>query len=1234
MSDAVAQTGAVLHAGRFELIETLGQGAMGVVYRVRDRELGRDVALKSLDRVEPDHVYRLKREFRSAAEVLHPNLVRLHELFGDEGGCFFTMDIVEGRDLLAYVRDRLPSGASLDDAAAARLRQAFSGLVAGLGALHASGHIHRDVKPSNAIVDPATGHAVLMDFGLSVERSAGGGAEVGAFTGTFEYAAPEQAWGAEPTPAVDLYALGVTLFEVLTGELPFTGSLQEILLAKEQGRAPALDGRVPESLAALPALLARLLSPDPSRRPALSAVASVLAGEARLEAAGPARPAAGEVAPPFVGRTAELAILEGALERVGAGAPVVVEVVGEAGIGKSALVGEFVTRASTANALVLRGRCRRRESVAFRALDGIVDELSAHLLSLGAEERSRVVPDDGESLVRLFPVLARVPELVTTGPRRPVSAAEQRRRGFAAMRELLRRLSQERPVVLWIDDAQWGDGESVQLLRALLAPPAEPALLLVVSHRTEGEGALLDWLAQVVGDARSSAVVRLAALPAAECARLLEALAARGEPVDAVAAREMVREARGSPFFLGELMRLRGGSRAASGPIADLGTVVHERLAAAPDLGRRIVEMAAIAGHPLSLGAIRCLFDDTRSLRLLVDELCMRSLLRTFVRDAQEVFEPFHDCISDAIRGEVDEAVRRESHRRIARALLDSGEATPALLVGHYVAADDTAEALRQATDAAQRADEALAFEQAAELYGLAVELSPAEADRAELEWARAQALANAGDPSHAAEAFLSAAERLGRLPDEARRQAAAKGHAARQLLFAGKLAEGVRALNEAAGLLGIDVPDSPKKIARRALGLRLRYLLTRIPPPTRPAGTIDESELERLDILLGVSQGVIFLDAGLNDLLTLHYLFEAFRVGDVGHVCSAIAKEAGIEGAIGSGFWRRRADRMLDVAEALSRRADVLNRAHLAVIRGGNHWFGAEWRKCVECCETALELFEQRAGTEFETGTTWTFLLGGLAQLGDLNAVRERLEPLVRAARAATYDLITRNLYHTSEMVLVPLADDDPDEAMAACDRVMAPYLGRTFSSQHYHYLMAAIKIDLYRGDAAGAWKRISESWPLAEEAGLFAIEAIGIQLRMARATCAVAYLADAPSDAKRLAKIALGDARRIGRVRIPNAAPIAASIRGGVALTRGDRRSGIEALREALAGFETAEMALCAHATRLHLGRLGDGDASASEQWLRAQGGVRPDAFVRVLSPGFGATAPGGAPGSALEQ
>jgi len=666
-------------------------------------------------------------------------------------------------------------------------------------------------------------------------------------------------------------------------------------------------------------------------------------------------------------------------------------------------------------------------------------------------------------------------------------------------------------------------------------------------------------------------------------------------------------------------VRLRADPRVTSGPIADIAAVVHERLAVVSEEGRRIVETMAIAGHPLSLAAIHCLFDRVPSLRLLVDELCMRSLLRTFLRGAEEVFEPFHDCISDALRGDLDEDVRRESHRRIARALLASGDATPALLVGHYVAADDTEEALRHATDAARRADEALAFEQAAELYGLAVELHDDESARADLEWARAQALANAGDPSHAADAFLAAAERLRRLPGRARRQAAAKGNAARQLLFAGKLTEGVRALNDAAGLLGIDVPDSPQKIARRALWLRVRYLLTRLPPPTRPTESIDPDELERLDILLGVSQGVVFLDAGLNDLLTLHYLFEAFRVGDVGHVCSAIAKEAGIEGAIGSGFWRRRADRMLEVAETLSRQADILNRAHMAVIRGGNHWFGAEWRKCVECCETALELFEQRAGTEFETGTTYTFLLGGLAQLGDLNALRERLEPLVRAARAATYDLITRNLYHTSEMVLIPLADDDPDEAIAACDRVIAPYIGRPFSSQHYHYLMAALKIDLYRGDSAGAWRRISESWPRAKDAGLFAIEAIVVQLHMARAFGAVAHMADATPEAGRLARTALRDARRIGRIRIPNAAPIAASIRAGVALTRGDRRRGVDELHRAVAGFEAAEMTLAAHASRLHLGRLGALDAGPSERWLRDQGVVRPDRFARVLCPGF---------------
>src|SRR5262249_44414577 len=148
--DPAAQTGASL---RFTRSSLLGRGSLGCVYRARDRETGEEVAVKTLEGAGPEALYRLKQEVRAVASVRHPNLVRLHELFVGEADCFFTMELVEGDDFLAWLRgtEAGPAAGGID---LDRLRSATAQLIAGLSALHESGRLHRDVKPANVRVRP------------------------------------------------------------------------------------------------------------------------------------------------------------------------------------------------------------------------------------------------------------------------------------------------------------------------------------------------------------------------------------------------------------------------------------------------------------------------------------------------------------------------------------------------------------------------------------------------------------------------------------------------------------------------------------------------------------------------------------------------------------------------------------------------------------------------------------------------------------------------------------------------------------------------------------------------------------------------------------------------------------------------------------------------------------------------------------------------------------------------
>jgi formylglycine-generating enzyme required for sulfatase activity len=265
----------------YELVDELGRGGMGVVYRGRDPRLGREVAVKLLPgSASPgDGVERFLREGEALARVEHPNVVRVHTL-GEEGGqLYLVMDLVPGESLQA----RLERG-PLSPAQAAELVRK---LALAVQAAHDEQVIHRDLKPGNVILD-GRGEPCLLDFGLSKPLDTASLSQTGQLLGSPEYWAPEQVSG-DPDrigTATDVYGLGGLLHACLTGEPPFrVGSLVEAVVAAETGVPERPSSRVEGIPAALDAIVLRCLEKDPADRfPSAAALAEALeeaTGEAR-----------------------------------------------------------------------------------------------------------------------------------------------------------------------------------------------------------------------------------------------------------------------------------------------------------------------------------------------------------------------------------------------------------------------------------------------------------------------------------------------------------------------------------------------------------------------------------------------------------------------------------------------------------------------------------------------------------------------------------------------------------------------------------------------------------------------------------------------------------------------------------------------------------------------------------------------------------------------------------------
>ncbi|HZJ52015.1 MAG TPA: protein kinase [Actinomycetota bacterium] len=259
---------------RYRLEQRLAAGGMGTVYEATDERLNRRVAVKLLKEElvdDPRFVERFRREARAVAGLSHPNIASVFDFGADDGRDFIVMELIEGRDLAELLR----SGPLEPSRAAAIAAQSCDALAHA----HAAGIVHRDVKPGNIIVSD-NDRVKVTDFGIARAIGETTLTATGSVLGTAHYLAPEQASGESVGPAADQYAMGVVLFEMLTGKVPFSGTSPiGIAMRHVYDEIPAPSSIVPEVPATLDETTARATAKDPSERyPDISAMASALRG--------------------------------------------------------------------------------------------------------------------------------------------------------------------------------------------------------------------------------------------------------------------------------------------------------------------------------------------------------------------------------------------------------------------------------------------------------------------------------------------------------------------------------------------------------------------------------------------------------------------------------------------------------------------------------------------------------------------------------------------------------------------------------------------------------------------------------------------------------------------------------------------------------------------------------------------------------------------------------------------
>ena len=936
----------------YEILHELGRGGMGIVYRAFDRRRNETVALKMLRRPESTVLLRFKQEFHLLADITHPNLVGLYELNSDSHGWFFTMELVDGVDFLSFVRSQIDSreaptcpvltspvtrfhradlpstgvdGQSITHGAEPSDRRSppISGFAAhdltlfqldslrgllrqlarGLVVLHEAGRIHRDLKPSNVLVT-RQGRVVILDFGLAAEVEPLGlyQSSESHILGTVAYMAPEQAAGQPVSAASDWYSAGVILYQALTGQLPFRGSPVDVLLAKQRSEPLPPSRLVPGIPEDLNALSVALLQTDAARRPTGAHILDLLGTGTDVPSFHPLSRPSPDRTDSLIGRERHLEALAETFSLMRQGRCVVVHVCGPSGSGKSTLVQHFLEDLSRrVEAVVLAGRCYERESVPYKALDGVIDALSRYLRRLPPLEADAVLPRDMPLLSQVFPVLQSA-ETLASAPRRAVpipDRQELRRRTFSALRELLGRLGDRKPVVLWIDDLQWGDVDSAVFLAELLRPPDPPVLLLLGCYRSE-DVATSPFLERfLTSEHEDNAVLdrrRLAVedLTVEETKSLVQALFNPVVQAPRLVIETIARESGGNPFFASELVRYaqeqaagKGSNGAALGLTLD--QALWERIQRLPEPARRLLEAVAVAGRPiLSVDACKAaaLREDERPILTL---LRSSRLIRSIGPSPRIDVEAYHDRVRETVLFHLAPTALTEHHRSLARTLEASSTADPEELATHFHGAGEAEKAGEYYALAASRAAKTLAFDRAVTYYRLALEIRPVRGEQAaQLRIGLGDALANAGRGAEAARAYLDASRDVSATEALELRRCAAL-----QFLISGHVDAGLDTLRIVLASVGMGLPNTPRQALLSLLPRRMHLRLRGLRFHTRDASQVPVKELNQIDMCWSAVAGLSMIDPIFGALFQARHLLMALRAGEPDRLARAFAVEA-----------------------------------------------------------------------------------------------------------------------------------------------------------------------------------------------------------------------------------------------------------------------------------------------------------------------------------------------------